>query len=216
MTDAFPLQWPQNRPRTASRKRAAFGKKVRQSGQSYDTHEQLTVADALFRLQDEIDRLGARQYVLSTNLEPRLDGLPRSSQREPADPGVALYFHLNGKPHCLPCDTYDRVADNIAAIAKHIEATRAIERYGVANLAEMFAGFTALPAPGAKRPWREILGLPPRPDWKGSGPANDREQIETAYRIKAKRCHPDAPGGSHDAMAELNRAREDALREVGG
>lgn len=151
MTQAYPLQWPQGRPRTAwdARRRSAFK----------DFGKPLTIAVALGRLQAEIDRLGADVYVLSANLVLRLDGLPKSGQSEPADPGVALYFQLGGKPHCLPCDTYDRAADNIAAIAKHIEATRAIERYGVATLSEMFAGFTALPAPNAKRSWRAVLGL---------------------------------------------------------
>ncbi len=208
MTAAYPLQWPHGRARKPAgvRKRASFSKKVN-NGRWQETRD-LTVADALGRLQDELDRIGARYPVVSTNLETRLDGLPRSGQSEPRDPGVALYFDLAGKPHCMPCDTYDRVADNIAAIAKHIEATRAIERYGVANMAEMFAGFTALPAPGATRPWREVLNLigEPKPT---------RDQVEHHYRIRAKSAHPDTAGGSHDAMAELNRARDEALREAG-
>lgn len=208
MTQAFPLQWPAGRQRTVSRKSGRFSKKV-PTRHGYNQSADLTVADALGRLQEEVDRLGARQYVLSTNLELRLDGLPRSSQPEPRDVGVALYFHLNGKPHCLPCDTFDRVADNIAAIAKHIEATRAIERYGVATMSEMFAGFTALPAPGheAKRTWREILAV-------GSDNVS-AELIRSRYRGLAAKHHPDSPGGSHEAMSELNRARDEALREIG-
>src|SRR5690606_4273383 len=136
------------------------------------------------------------------------DGLPRSGQAEPRDPGVALYFQLDGQPHCMPCDTYDRVADNIAAIAKHIEATRAIDRFGVASVREMFTGFQALPAPGAKRPWREVFGFGPT-EPIGLNYLNER------FRAKSKAVHPDAPGGSHDAMAELNTAKADALREIG-
>lgn len=209
MTQAYPLQWPQARPRTKVRKRASFGKKVRRSGQSWDSHESLTIADALGRLQDEIDRLGAREYVLSSNLQVRLDGLPRSGQAEPADPGVALYFHLGGKPHCLPCDTYDRAADNIAAIAKHIEATRAIERYGVATVAEMFTGFAALPSPDnvTKRTWRQVFGI--TPDAKVT-----RAVIMDLFRKLAAERHPDKPGGSHDLMAELNQARDEALKDT--
>ncbi|MBB4652948.1 hypothetical protein GGQ99_004732 [Aminobacter niigataensis] len=208
MTAAYPLQWPQRRPRKSAggRKRASFGKKVNNG--RYQETKDLTVADALGRLQDELDRIGARYPVVSTNLEPRLDGRPRSGQAEPRDPGVALYFDLAGKPHCMPCDTYDRVADNIAAIAKHIEATRAIERYGVANMSEMFAGFTALPAPSARRSWREVFGFGPT------------EQISASYlnerfRAKSKAAHPDVPGGSTVEMAELNQARTEALKEIG-
>lgn len=210
MTQAYPLQWPLSRPRTKTPTRAAFGKKVTRIGHSSDWSEKasLTVADALGRLQREIDLLGARNYVLSSNVQLRLDGLPRSGQPEPADRGVALYFTLSGKPHCLPCDRYDRVADNIAAIAKHIEATRAIERYGVASIAEMFTGFMALPEPGAKKSWREILGFSPNLTPSAG-------TVEDQFRRLAKKHHPDA-GGSNELMAELNAARAAALKEIGG
>ncbi|OAE43966.1 hypothetical protein [Brucella intermedia] len=204
MTAAFPLHWLSHRPRTSSPVRATFNKKVVRPGKSYAETQSLSIADALGRLQREVDLLGAKQYVLSSNVELRLDGLPRSGQAEPKDRGVALYFHLGDKPHCLPCDRYDRVADNIAAIAKHIEATRAIERYGVADMAEMFAGFTALPPQGEKRNWRTVLNFA----------AFDHVTtaiIEARFKKLAKELHPDVKGGSHQAMADLNQAREEAL-----
>lgn len=204
---AFPLQWPVGRPRTSpgSRQYGRFNKK--QHNGRWNETKSLTVADALSRLQDELDRIGARLPVVSSNLETRLDGLPRSGQREPDDPGVALYFDLRGEPHCLPCDTYTRVADNIAAIAKHIEATRAIERYGVASIKEMFAGFTALPAPGQAESalWWKVLRVEPT--------ATEAE-IQSAYRKRAAEVHPDRPGGSAVAMAEVNAARDAALKAV--
>lgn len=165
------------------------------------------MADAVKRLQEEIDRIGARYAVVSSNVEVRLDGLPRSGQREPDDPGVALYFQLSGKPHCLPCDTYQRAADNIAAIAAHIEATRAIARHGVASVSEMFAGFLALPSPNQVRPWREVLEL----RYKILvTPA----MVKVAYQRLAFERHPDH-GGSDRMMAELNAARDAARQELG-
>jgi hypothetical protein len=206
---AYPLQWPTGRPRTSpsARQYGRFNKK--QHNGRWNETKSLSVADALGRLQDELDRIGARYPVISTNLEPRLDGLPRSGQPEPVDPGVALYFDLKGEPHCLPCDTYTRVADNIAAIAKHIEATRAIERYGVASIREMFAGFAALPPPGGAESqlWWKVLGVEP---------TASEDQIQAAYRKRAVEFHPDRPGGSAAAMAELNAARDAALRAVRG
>ncbi len=206
MTQAYPLQWPLSRPRTKTPTRATFGKKVTRSGHAYDWSEKasLTVADALNRMQKEIDLLGARNYVLSSNVQLRLDGLPRSGQPEPVDRGVALYFTLSDKPHCLPCDRYDRVADNIAAIAKHIEATRAIERYGVASVAEMFTGFMALPSYDGQH-WSEVLNVPRDAT---------ADQIKAAYRDKARTAHSDA-GGSDAAMSRLNVARDAALKERG-
>ncbi|KIU33279.1 molecular chaperone DnaJ [Methylobacterium radiotolerans] len=202
MTQAYPLQWPIGRPRKRpeARKVAAFGKMDR------GWKETLTVGDARGRLQSEVDLLRAQSVVLSSNVELRLDGQIRSGQREPVDPGVALYFSLGGKPHVLACDTYRRVADNIAALAAHIKATRKIERYGVATAAEMFAGFRALPAPGAT-PWWQVLGVQP-----GAG----AEEIEAAFRKLARERHPDRPGGSHDLMADLNRARDAGLKAKGG
>jgi hypothetical protein len=190
------------RPRTKARKDAHFGKMGKSDYGSWQQRKELSVADAVRRLQDEIDRIGAREFVLSTNLMLRLDGLPRSDQKAPADPGVCLYFTLKGKPHALPCDTYHRVADNIAAIAKHIEATRAIERYGVATMAEMFTGFAALPSPGAARAWWEVLGVSQHASI---------DEINAAWREMAKTAHSDA-GGSDAAMSELNVARDTGIR----
>lgn len=203
MTQAYPLQWPQGRPRktVAQRGYAAFG---RRDGNG--SLQRLTIAAARERLQGEIERLGVFTAVLSTNVELRLDGQPRSNRPEPEDPGVALYFTLGRKPHVMACDTYHRVADNIAALAAHIEATRKIERLGVATAAEMFAGFEALPAPGST-PWWQILGV---------AETATVEQIEGVYRALARQRHPDRPGGSHDMMADLNRARAEGLKARGG
>lgn len=207
MTQAHPLQWPISRPRTKTPIRATFGKRVTRPGRTLASSESLTVADALGRLQREVDLLGAKNYVLSSNVQVRLDGLPRSGQPEPTDKGVALYFTLAGKPHCLPCDRYDRVADNIAAIAKHIEATRAIERYGVASLSEMFTGFLALPEPG-RRTWREVFGFGPTEPISAA-------YLKDRYRAKSRYLHPDSPGGSTEAFNELTRARDEGLDAIG-
>lgn len=200
MGEAYPLHWP-NRPRKTSRRRATFGT-VRGHSKA-----PLTVAEAVERLNAELARLGARYVVISSNVETRRDGLPRSGQKEPSDPGVAVYFQLAGKPHCLPCDTFDRVADNMAAIAGHIRAARAQEAYGVATVAESFAGFVALPPPGAVRPWREVMQF-------SAGYRPSPQEIAERHRKLARDKHPDA-GGSHEAMSELNRARDEALKEGG-
>lgn len=193
---AFPLQWPAGWPRAKYRQRAAFGKIS-----SRGAKEQATVANARERLSGELDRLGARYAVLSTNLELRLDGLPRSNQAEPYDPGVAVYFQLGGKPIALACDKWDRVADNIIALAKHIEALRGMDRWGVGTAAQAFAGYEALPAPD---PWWKTLGL--------NGPTRSEREIKDAYRKASSASHPDRPGGSHDRMAQVNAARDEAFR----
>lgn len=86
---------------------------------------------------------------------------------------------------------------------------RAIERHGGAAILERaFTGFTALPAPGhgAPRDWWEVLGV--------DRATVTREGCKQAYRRLASQFHPDKPGGSPAAMAELNAAQEQALKEV--
>lgn len=187
MTSAYPLAWPPHRPRATYRQRSRF-----------DT----SFARARDGLIQELDRIGAKLPVLSTNLELRLDGLPRSGQSEPRDTGVAVYFQHKGKPMCFACDRWDRVGDNIHAIAKTIEALRGIARWGSGDmLAQAFSGFAAIEAP---KSWRERLGL---------SPAASLADAEAAWKRLAFDAHPDR-GGSHLRMADINTAIADARREL--
>jgi hypothetical protein len=164
----------------------------------------MTAATATDRLVRELDLLRAdtNRAVLSTNIALRLDGRPRSDQTEPTDPGAAVYFTVDGKDRALACDKWRRVADNIAAIAAHIEAIRAIARYGVGTLEQAFAGYTALP-PTAED-WSIVLMVPT---------SATRADIQAAYRQLAAIHHPDR-GGRHEDMARLTAARDRALEVV--
>ncbi|MDF1734968.1 MAG: J domain-containing protein [Minwuia sp.] len=204
----YPLQWPTGRNRTPARRR-----KRAQFGQTSDARrsrgkEPVSINTARERLAAELDRLGAGYGVISSNLELRADGQPRSGQREPADPGIAVYFRMQGADHCIACDAWDRAADNIAAIAKHIEATRGMARWGCADVAAMFRGFQSLPPPDAAivtpRHWTAVLGFP-------RDVTLTRDQVEARYRKLAKERHPDA-GGSVDAFAELQTAIDTARK----
>ncbi len=159
--EAYPLSWPLARKRTPAkdRKRAAFRKseqrKSTTSEYTYRVNHSLTVYQAVRRVREEISAftraghswvINPETVVVSTNVPTKVNGDPYSNAREPDDPGVAVYFRLRGKPHCVTCDRWDRVADNIAAVAKHLEAVRGIERWGTADVESLFAGFRALPA----------------------------------------------------------------------
>ena len=195
----FPLEWPLGWTRTNPRQRdrATFGTK-------HTTDRRLTVRIATGRLEHEVEALGATQPVLSTNVTLRMDGSPRSDE-EPTDPGAAIYFSFRGKATVLACDRYTRVADNIGAIAAHIDALRRIERYGVGTIEQALAGYKALPADSAAD-WRAIFGFS-----AGSRPSID--DVDAAFRVAAKKVHPDR-GGSDIAMAHVNRARDYALQEL--
>lgn len=194
------LMWPTKRPRTPleQRKVGLFGKRSGH-GATYT----LTINDALERLDVHAFRIeGLRDPILTINAEEhQLDWL--WNQFRESDTAAALYFHLEDRPVCLPCDTYLTIADNIAAIAAHIEATRSIARYGVASVSEMFRNFVALQAPNST-PWWTVLQI-------------DRtatiDEVNAAYRRLVKTRHPDH-GGSTILMQELNIARAAALKDV--
>lgn len=153
----------------------------------------LAVADGVERVRGELARMGIRddELVICSNLELRLDGFPRSGQREPADPGIVVYWRDAGATRCMAIDRYDRVADNLAAVAATLEAMRAIERHGGAEiLNRAFTGFTALPAPGGTAHWRDILD-----------PANP----EGSYRRLRGLYHPDR-GGDADEFRAVQHA----------
>ena len=199
MIDAYPLQWPFGWKRTEryARQSATFGSK---SLSNY--RARLSISEGTQRVIQSLRKMGFTEtVVVSTNLLLRNDGLPRSGQAEPSDPGAAVYW---GRltPRCMAIDRYDRVADNLGAIAATLEAMRAIERHGgAAILDRAFTGFAALPNPNAaSTPW-EVLGVPPN-----SSP----QTIDEAYRRLASLHHPDR-GGDAAHMALINSAR-DALR----
>lgn len=191
--ERYPLSWPAGWPRTPADKvcRAKFGVQVERSnslGSTWKQKGQVTNYVGRERLLDELRRLGATDVVLSTNVPTRQDGLPYSNAREPTDHGVAVYFRIKGEPRALACDRWDRVADNMAALAAHVGAIRGQLRWGVGSLEQAFGGYKALPAVGAQRPWYAVLGVsqeaPP-------------EVVEDRIRKLQRQHHPDR-GGSHD------------------
>lgn len=214
---AYPLAWPPGWRRISpeQRTRAKFVAEVKghytsgyQNGQPVQAYGRLrdrplTISEATRRVLDELRRMSRsdEDVVISTNLELRLDGLPRGNQRAPRDPGAAVYWGKGKTRRCMAVDRYDRVEDNLAAIAATLEAMRAIERHGgAAILDRAFTGFTALPAP--EQPF-QVLGV---------GANASREEVERAYRLLAARHHPDREGGSAEQMSRINAAR-DALLE---
>ena len=194
---AYPLSWPLGWPRTKTPQRSRFG--------TY--YKKPSVAAARDLLLLEVQRLSGTKVVLSTNVSLRRDGLPYSNQGEPKDTGAAIYFELKGKPRVLACDRWSTLGDNIWAIAKHVEALRGQDRWGVGSVEQAFAGYAALPPPSsdANNCW-SVLCIP-----FGASV----EHINAAYRELSQVRHPDR-GGSHDAMAALNKAREEALAVAKG
>lgn len=160
--------------------------------------------DATSALRAELRRIHAERVVISTNVALRLDGLPRGDRARPADVGAAVYFTLKGKPCVLAADKWNRVEDNLSAIARHIEALRGQERWGVGSVEQAFAGYTALPPSGSSpgTSWWNVLGC------AHNAPL---DVVKEAYRDAARKAHPDG-GGSHDAMVAINAAWDQARK----
>lgn len=209
---AYPLSWPEGWKRTApsARIRAKFINTIRtEFGRR--ASGAISVSDGTRRVLVELERmgLGSDEILVSTNVALRLDGFPRSDRGEPADPGVAVYWNdPAGKTKCMAIDRYDRVADNLAAIASTLEALRAIERHGGGEILDRaFRGFAALPERAGGKSWRQILKFPELM-------TPTIEMIRDHFRDIAQIAHPDRSTGSREAFEELMWAREAAIIEL--
>lgn len=215
MINAYPLTWPEGWPRARAREHGKFNRKERQyiagSPSAYLTRtKDLTVNDSVSRVLQQLSCMGVSRddVVISTNLRTRLDGLPRGDQGNPGDPGAAVYWRQKNKPmRCMAIDRYYQVADNLAAIAATLEAMRAIERHGGAQILDRaFTGFAALPEK-ASTPWRAVLEIE-------TGVRVTEDYVVSRFRTLAKQHHSDVPGGSDEKMRQLIAARDQALAEL--
>lgn len=200
----YPLAWPAGWRRERFRRGGLFGKRGRGGPM-----QEISVDQAVRRVHLELGRLDSAiaDIIISTNLLLRVDGLPRSDQKAPADPGAAVYWKRRKDQEfkVLAIDQYTRVADNLAAIAATLEAFRTVSRHGGAVILERaFTGFAALPSPND---WRGVMGFQPEE-------AVSLEQLRERYRKLAQSRHPDTESGSHAAMSQLNSAREQGEAEL--
>ncbi|MCK4759954.1 MAG: J domain-containing protein [Candidatus Aminicenantes bacterium] len=192
---ASPLTWPDGWKRTKTKVRSQF--------------KSPSIATATRFVIEELGRMGIGDWniIISTDLKLRQDGLPYSSQKTPEDIGASVWWKdKNDVRRVIALDKYDRIADNIHAIGKTIEAMRGIERWGSGEILERtFTGFDALPGPDhvIARSWRDVL------DYYG----DDLKEAEKVYRKARMDAHPDQ-GGSESAFHEVTQAWEQAQTEL--
>src|SRR5262245_20073291 len=123
MRSPYPLQWPSTFKRTppADRQTSKFGHRGRGQVSPYDA-----ARDVL----REIDRLGACNAVITSMLPTRHDGLPYSDGKYGSEPGIAVWFVLDGAERVFACDRWVTPGENMRAIQLSIEAMRGLERWG--------------------------------------------------------------------------------------
>jgi hypothetical protein len=190
----YPLHWPKDRPRNHDyTKEGPFFVKM---------------AEATDHLLDELRKMGADHVIISSNVRGYQDPLgwrPKAKYAEPDDPGVAVWFMKDGTEHCITCDRWPHVSDNVRSIGKTVESLRAVRRWGSSEMAErVVTGFrAALPPAGSD--WKSVLG-------HGVQSVADAKK---SFRMLAAKAHPDH-GGNPAEMQRLNEALAAAKEELGG
>lgn len=188
--NAYPLAWPRGIGRTEASRRVSSQFKT-------------ALDPALKNVTNSLRRFGeatgkaVSSIVISSNYT--------LGDRAPRDPGVAVWFLWDGAERCIAVDRYPRIEHNLQAIHHVLEARVTEARHGGLRIVQQtFTGFVALPPPSDEKPWWEVLGL---------NRNAKRDDIEAAYREKAKTAHPDR-GGDAASMSDLTAARNAALQEV--
>lgn len=204
LIEKYPLQWPLGYPRKMYPSRSRFGNKTFAK-----------CRDEIFKqLEMMLSYSEKKTIVLSTNIPLRNDGLPYANTKQPLDKGVAVYFQYKNESTVICCDEWNKIEDNLWAVAKTIESIRAIDRWGVSDfLKRSFQGFTALPPKQPEKPKREwwiALNYQQKPstspwDWAG---------VEAQYKSLAKKLHPDVGGTVHQ-FQELASAFAEAKKHFG-
>lgn len=149
-------------------------------------------------LERELRMHGAVRAVMEIDFREsdlRLDGVPRANCR-PGSPGVVLSFEATrvpGRPKLrYEIASFSRFEDNVRAIALGLEALRKVDRYGISQRGEQYAGWRALPSGRGD----------PSPD-RGRKLIQDYGTVAAAL----KATHPDHGGNSSD-FADVQAARQ--------
>lgn len=188
VTEASPLQWPNGWARTEHPKQSRF--------------DNPTIAKSSSEIENEMRLFGGTDLIISSDLRLKKDGMPYSNQCEPDDQGVAVYFTWDGVQKVIACDTFNRIACNLWAVAKTINAMRGIDRWGCSEIInKAFTGFEALPEKHSQE-WWEVLGV--------SKNATEKE-VKSAYRKMSKKYHPDKTGES-EKFLQIKEAYENSKK----
>lgn len=190
VTTAFPLSWPAGWQRSKSQGRSNF---------------KTVLGEAISEVFRELNMLKAKSAVVSSNLPLKKDGLPMVVKGQPSDVGVAVYFFLNGRTQCIPCDRWSRVEDNMHAIGLSIGALRGLERWGAKEMVDAaFSGFQALPdysntVVNQLRYFEDCVSV---------------EQANQRFKHLAKELHPDRGGVAND-FQEMNKQYDQFIKTRG-
>lgn len=97
-------------------------------------------------------------------------------------------------------DSQETPADNARLLCIALERLRLLDKAGLTDMMR-----TALMQLAAPMEAYAVLGVKP---------TASKDEIQKAYLRLAQERHPDKEGGSDEAMAELNTARDEALKAL--
>jgi hypothetical protein len=169
---------------------------------------------------DQLDIRAAHLQVDCSAVDLRRDGMLRAHARVD-HPGVILT--ADTRVHGVltyPCDTFaGRWSNdppawqiNLRAIALGLEALRKVDRYGIAERGQQYAGFGALPmSPPTEGPMSVDDAVIFIGQWAWGQPDVDPQEVvddlDAAFRAASKRLHPDT-GGDPALFRRLITARQ--------
>lgn len=192
-----------------------------------------TYSDTMQLLDRELHAIRAHNPTIALVGNPqvfRADGQFRADAKID-HPGVIVSFDT--KIHgtlTYPCDRFGTSYrargpawhQNLRAVALGLEALRRVERYGIAERGQQYAGYRELGAGTPMGPAAMTFDVARRVLWTaahGEGtipPDRDGltgEQIKAAWKAAAARLHPDV-GGSSALFDQATKARDLLLEQV--
>lgn len=166
-----------------------------------------TWSKTLTLLEREVTALAGKDLIIGvdvTEKDLRLDGGIRANARA-GSPAVEVAFDSRHGPMLYRCDKYvsrwsregPGWQQNVRAIAKTLEALRAVDRYGAADSGEQYRGYRQIastptvPARDALARLRVIAGV-----------TDTDVPIDIVIRRAQRRAHPDR-GGSPELWAQV-------------
>lgn len=190
---------------------------LRPAAQRKRSNFDATWSTTLEQLDREVRHLGGRDVVIEVDVREqdiRLDGTLRANARTPEHPAVVVAFESKHGPMLYRCDRFERSyrrdsvgwQENVRAIAKTLEALRAVDRYSAVETGQQYAGFKALPAgrampashmtaDAARELITSIIGPVDRP-W------------DTRVKVARREAHPDRNGGDRTLWDQVEQAAQ--------
>lgn len=154
-------------------------------------------------LEYEVDRLDGYDLVVELDVQPgdiNATGTALRAYARPAMPGVVVAFGSKHGPLIYATERFNDWRANLRAVAKSLEALRAVDRYGVSGAGEQYTGWAQIEAAPstAVRAAESVLGLP----------AGDHttDALREAHRRARAAAHPDRNGDDRTAWDQVEQA----------